>query len=479
MHKRAHRIAGNSFLELISRGFEFFVGTVLVILAARYLGLEDFGEYAFLRSVGIILAPFMTFGSLRILIRDISTNREDAAVYIFTGLILNLIFGLIALLIAALIALIFSIESFDLRVSLLLALLSHLFMAMRQTITSVFISYEKMIYSTFINILSRALVLIFFLIVIYLDYGFLALFIALASANAIGLIAAAVTALSTLVKINNRLDMRHITHILSESYPVALSSFMTQGYTYISVFFLKFFQDITQVSLFQAPQRIIAPLIFLPRAILLASFPSITRLARNDGSFEDLRSVSHYAVKYLFMFTLPVCLFSFAYSSGIIRFFFGTEFLDAQYSFQILIWSLLPLFLNLYFDFAITAIKKQKILMVSNGISFLVSSLLSLVLVQEYGYIGVSWASLIACISLFTVNYYFITKYLGFIRLHDVAIKPVIASVIAYLVILFMGERGIFLSCSVSLGAYFLFLFLLRAFSRDEVKFIRRMARYD
>ncbi len=474
MRNHAHRIAGNGLLELISRGFEIGTATIIVILTARYFGLKEFGEYAFIRSIGFILAPLITFGTVRILIRDIAIKRDQAGIYISTGLIVNILFAVIAYAIAATIAFFFSITSTEYVLSLYLSILSHALIAMRLTVTSVFFASEKLIYSTSTNIFSRSLLLIFVVAVIYTDLGFISIFIALVLANAAGFVVAVFLANRILVKSIWGLDVKHFKYLLKEAYPVALSSSLTQGYTYISVFFIKSFQTVTQVSLFQASQRIIAPLILFPRAFLLALYPTISRLAKKDDSFSSLRILSRYIIKYILILTLPLCLYGTIYRSAIIELIFGKEFLEATNSFQILIWILLPLFLNLFIDFTLTSINKQRVLIVSNGISFAVTLILSLFLVQKYGYIGVCWASLIAYICLFSANYFYLSKYIGFVQIHDIATKAIIASSISYLLVFLLADRyNMLILSTTSFVIYWILLGLFKVVSVNEVDFLK------
>lgn len=478
MEHSAHRIARNSVFVLTAMVVDLFVGLIVVVLAANYLGVQGFGQYAFIRAVGFVLIPLVTFGSQRILIREMSVDKEQAAALVASGLILNVLMAIVAGVIAALIAVAFQLVSKVAIIALCLGMLSEVLMVMIKTVNSVFIAYERMIYKCATSILARLLAILFVGIVIYCDLGFDNLFAALALANAMGLLFAFSILTHKFVTPNWSIKFKRINYLLRESCPIAISTFLSQGYTYVYVFLLKAFQDVIQVSLFQAPQRIIAPLVLLPRSFLFAFVPTLSRMAVNSDSYSGLHYAYRQTLKYIFILTLPVCICGSIYARRIILFLFHKNFAGAIPSFQILIWAIVPLFLNGLLDFLLTSIKKQRVLIISNGLCFLMSCTLGLILVREYGYLGASWASLFSYCGLLVVNFYFTTKYLGFIPIHRIVIRPLLSgSAMCVILMLLVNRVHMVFAVTVGILIYFTLLFLFRTFTADEIEMFRSIIR--
>ena len=474
MEHAASRITKNSTLALIAKASEFAVGAITLILATRYLGLKTFGEYAFLSVIAFTLNPVITWGTLRILIREISIKKDKTSVFLSSGLVLNILLAIVVLVIASIIIFAFHLMSKNSIIAFYLALLSQIIMVMTKTIDTVFIAYEKMIYSFLVTFSSRIVSIIFFLMVIYYDMGIIGLFMALVAANTVGLFSAFLISTYKFVKPQWNINIRYLNYLFKESFPVAISTFMYQGYTNINVFLLKIFQDIVQISLFQAPQRIIAPLFLLPSSFMLAFVPTLSRLGSNNGSYSDLQYAYHKTMKYILIFTLPFTICGTILAPWIVLLLFGKEFSEASATFQILIWTIIPLFANVLLSFILTSIREQKVLIISGIICFIANGVLGLILVPKYGSIGASIGSLFSYVVLFGVNFYYVSKKLEFIPLHRIALQPFFAGSIMYLFIfLLVGKYNMPLLIISAFAVYFGFLFLFKTFTSDEIELFK------
>ena len=133
-------------------------------------------------------------------------------------------------------------------------------------------------------------------------------------------------------------------------------------------------------------------------------------------------------LKYIIIISVPVCIFGKIYALEVIVAFFGQEFSQAAFAFQVLIWSIVFTLANILNEFTITSLHREKFLIASNGGCFLLNCLLNLILVSDYGYMGASVASVFACFLQFSINLYFITRILGGITLYHTLIQPLMAN---------------------------------------------------
>lgn len=478
MENTGERIAKNSLLALVARIVELLTGMLTVIIAARYLGVEDFGLYAFIRAIGLFMAPFIIFGSLRILMRDIAEDNTRAMSFVITGLVLNILAGIIAMVIAAGVAFGFHLTSQTALIALALSLLSQIFLAMIKTVSTVFIAFERIIYDCIVSILSRVLVITFFLGVILFDGGLVGFFISLVLANGLGLLTACTVLSLKFVRFQAKIDLQLVRYLVIESFPVAISGFLAQGYTYINVFLLKLFRSLVELSLFQAPQRMIAPMLLLPRSFLLAFVPTLVRMANREDAYSSLYTAYQKIMKYILILSLPVCIYGTVYASDIILVMFGQEFADASVALQILIWIVAPLFLNNLLDYILSSIKKQRLLMVSNGVCLVSNCGLGIILIRKYGYVGACWTSLFSYVVLLVVNFGFVSRYVGWLSLYQTGFWPFMAGA-AMVGSLLIG--GAFVHPVILIpGTCILYLGVLYAgntFSPDEIQMFANIVR--
>lgn len=470
------RIAANTFFSFIARATELGAGLTTIILAARYLGIYQFGEYAFIRAIVIVAGPIISFGMPRILIRDISINKGCTENLVISGLILNIILGLIAYSLVAMGVISFFNQSEISLQAISIAVFAQIFQIMFSTVCSVFIAYEKILFDMIVIFVSRSLILIFFLAVIVFDLGLISFFYAFALANSIAFIVSFIILYSKCTPIRWCMDIKSMTYLLKEAYPIALAVFMLQGYNNIFIFILKILRDASEISFFQVPQRLIQQTLMIPRSFFLAYVPTLSRMANNNDMTNNLRSTYETILKYILIFMFPICMFLSSFAENLVVLILGEEFINATQSFQILVWVIIILFVNLLLDILLTSIKKQVALIVSSAICLAVSCSLGIILIGKYGYIGACWSMIISDAILTIVNFYFVSKHLGLIPVHRIIIKPLLCcSVLGAFLFEYSGHYHLITLIITGLSMYTALLFLMRSFSREELIFFKRV----
>ena len=463
------RTVNNAFFILIARASELVSGLLIIVLISRYLGVKDFGIYAFITAVSLMLAPVIQLGSSRIIIREISVNRNQTSGFVTSGFILNVCMSLLALLISALIAVIFNLSSAVYIIALSLAILTQTLSAMAYTFKAVFIAYEKAVYNSVTTALTRLLAIISIFFVIRLDMGFIYLFMALTAVSAFGACFSFYILHFQIAKIKLEVNLKLLKYLYKETFPIAISVFFAQGFAYTNVFLLKIFHDVVQISFFQAPQRIITPSIIMYGAAMLAFFPMLARASANNA-IDDLKYILTKMIKYTIILTIPICLCVTVFASKITLLLFGNQFAGATVPFQILTWLIIPAFINFLLVQMLTVIKKQRVLITTNGIGYFINLMMGLALVNKYASVGICWASLFSYIALAMVNFYCVSKYLGLIPMHKIILRPLIAgSVMWGFLYQFADKVNIVPFIIGSFVIYCSSLFLLKTFSRDEI----------
>ena len=261
-------------------------------------------------------------------------------------------------------------------------------------------------------------------------------------------------------------------YLLRESYPIALATFLTQAYTLLNVFILKSFHNMVQVALFQAPQRIITPLLMLPNSFLFAFVPAFSRLASGDiSSLLKLETMYTRLMKYIFIFSIPLCVSITINAQRIIFLVFGEKYQDATFSLQILVWTIVPLFSGVLLSSMLTSIRKQQVLIVSNSVCFLVSLGSGLLLIPKYGHMGASVSTLISYIVLFIFKFYFVSKWLISIPLYKILFHPVWAALSMLFFCIFLDEKIHFMVLAItSFFLYFALLIKIKIIPPDDLK---------
>jgi len=425
----------NSVYILLSRMVEFAAGILLLVLVARYLGVENFGRFAFIRAVGFFLAPIVAFGTMRIIIREISVDKRRTTEIITAGLALNLMLAMVALLAASGVPFIFDFFHGSLVMAVYLSLLAQSCLIMLQTVNAGFLAHEIAGYTAVINISGRILVLSSVFMAIVLRQSFLMIFWWIFIGNLAALtMALGMLRYSGILAGRIRILVSDLKRLLIESYPIAVVVFMTQGNTYLGTFFLRFYRGDWDVAMFESAQRIIAPLAMISTSILLAFVPLLSRLGKDKGAHDRLSKIYVITLKYFFLITFPGCVIMAIFAEPIMLILFSGDFRQAAFAFRILIWTIIPLFASGLLGFLLTSLYKQHLLMISNAACFLVNGLLAFVLVRDFGFTGASVAALISSIVLFGIGYAFVTSLLGSAGIWRIIALPGLISLIFYVV---------------------------------------------
>jgi O-antigen/teichoic acid export membrane protein len=474
--KNKKKIAKGTFFSLFSRLMELGSGLATVVLAARYLGISQFGEYTFIRAIGMLSMQFILFARPRILARDIAVNKNNTCMLIFSGLLTNFIIGILACCIATVVMILFFKTPSHTLQAVNIALLANIFLALLKTLCAVFVAYEKMHFDMIANFISRSLIIAFFLAVVFFDLGLISFFYALALAYSIAFIVVFTIVQFKFVRIQPCINFKNISYVLKESCPITLSVFMVQGKNNIFVFFLKLFRTIEEISLFQTPLRLIQQFMIFPRSFFIAFLPTFSQLASGEDNISTLRNVFETLLKYIFIITLPICIFLSFFAKDIITIILGSEFIQASEVLVIIAWSIILLCIDILLDNILLSLKKQRILIVSSGLSLAVSCLTGFVLVKQYSSIGASWSLIASNVMLVFVNFYYVTKYIGMIKIHSIIYRPVICSSCLWAgLIQFQDAINEFVLIAAGLFFYSFLLYLTRTFNEQEIALFKNI----
>jgi len=461
------RIAKNSSLVLIARATDVLSSILIAGILARYLGVGDYGNYLFIMGLVLTTTAFAHMGLPQILVREMSQDTGAMPKFIRCGLVIT---GAALVLTTLLIFSIgvFSSWNYQMFFAVSAALLSESMVLISGPFISAFISIEKMEYDALVTVTNRLVLIGLLMGIVSRDLGFISIFVTMAIVNFFRL--SAILFISTRLNITSARHVSRVdlTYLLKETLPVGVSFILTQLYLYTNLFLLKILRDPEEVALFQAPFSIILKLQILPVILIVAFAPVMARLATVDDAYKDLRAIYLWLIKHLFIVCLPLAALGVFLAKDIVLLIFGADFLAASLSFQILIWIVGFYFLNIFSDKILQVIFKQRLLILSSGITFSVNVLLSFILISRYGYVGGSIATLISTAILFLMNFFFVAKHINDISLRFM-VKPLVAFLVIMTACYLLRDINMAILFPAGSLAYALMLILLKSFSKSEL----------
>ncbi|HLG31332.1 MAG TPA: polysaccharide biosynthesis C-terminal domain-containing protein, partial [Candidatus Brocadiales bacterium] len=179
--------------------------------------------------------------------------------------------------------------------------------------------------------------------------------------------------------------------------------------------------------------------------------------------------------KFLILIGLPFGIFFSYFSKPFITLILGKAFVDATPVLQIFGWVLALMFLSNLMEKMLLVGGKQAYTMLATVISLCINLALDIILIPKMSYVGASFATLAAEIVMFVLTFYFVFKYVSYIPISKVALKPILASITTCVILFYIYQINIFLAVSCGILVYAIMLFLIKTFTQEEISLFRQL----
>jgi O-antigen/teichoic acid export membrane protein len=471
------RIGKNSFFLLMSRAFGISVTLGIIVVVARYLGVESFGFYALVVAISMAIRPLTDFGFDRIICREISKKKSGADIYLGTTIITKIVFSIVLFSISGLLVSRFSTWNQDINLAIIIAITTELAMSMGQTYLSVIRAFERMEFEFIAITIHRLSTLVLVLMVVLYDLGFTAIFYARFLSSIAYLFISAILLYGKFVRPKFHFNFTLTKYIIRESFPLAISSLLITLIFKVDVFLLKWFGNETDIALFEAPHRLITQMQIFAISISSALFPVLSRNAK--GALNGLlHQYYRNAYKFLLITGAFVATFFYIGERPLITAIFGSGFAEAAISLKILSPTICFLFLSSLQSLFIIAIGRQILNTISIATALMINILLDILLIPDYSYVGASVATLISYFIIIAINSYFINAQGVKIHLFSIFTKTAIAVFIMSSAIFINFPNNIITLISrlcIGLLLYIFSMHLLRVLSQEEISVIKNI----
>lgn len=185
-----------------------------------------------------------------------------------------------------------------------------------------------------------------------------------------------------------RIDFPMWKYLLTNSIPVGGATMVRLLAQQVDVMILSWLTDLRTVGLFSGPYRISMALRFIPQTLAIPLYPMYSRLAIDPEAKAALQTAYERSVKFFVLAGFPVATIFLVFSSKFITLLLGEKYQVALPAMQLLGVAFLPFFVSSPFPFLLTALDKQRFLMVSSLISLGLRIGLNFLLIPIYGYLG-------------------------------------------------------------------------------------------
>ncbi|MFH1193065.1 MAG: flippase [Candidatus Jorgensenbacteria bacterium] len=466
----------NAFWLSVSNIGGRLIRAVIIVYAARVLGAAGYGVFSYALGLAGFFTIFADIGINSILTRNVARDPAQDREIFATAFWLKM-----ALLLCITLMIIFATPHLSNipEATVLIPLVAFLTIAdgIREFCNSYFRAKEKMereaIITTAMNIAITALGFV----ALALSATSYAFTMAYVGSSALGALAGIIILRKEFLGVFSFFRRALIRPILSSALPIAFLTMLASLSLNVDMVMLGWWRTPAELGFYSAAQKIVQVLITFPGIIAISTFPALSRFI---GAHEREREINliEKSVALLFFLALPLAVGGIVLSSSIIGFLYGSEYVPAALSFQILIAMILFVFPGMLFGNLMLAHDQQKKFAPVAFFSSLGNVFFNVLLIPPLGIAGAAIATLFtqgfSNLSLWHIVKR-VTPFRVFFHIKKIAAASVVMGVAAFLMDTIRVH--VLLNIAISGGIYLLSLYALKEHLVMEFKTLLGLAK--
>lgn len=443
--------------------FSFF------IILARNLEPESLGKYFFAISFTTIFAVFIDIGLANVLTRETARKQDNAQNLLSTALSLKLPLAILSLIVTIALVNLLGYSTL-IRHLVYLSCICMILDSFSTTFFAIIRGFHNLKFESIGAVIFQLIVMIFGLIALYSGMGLQWLIGSLVLASCFYFLYSSVILWKKWhINIMPLYNKKLIKTLIKITIPFGIFMILQRFYIYFDSVLLSLIMGDKSVGLYQPAFKIIFALQFIPMAFTASLYPAMSNYWINNK--EKLIITFERAMNYLIIISIPISIGIIALSNQV------TVLLKSNYNgailpIQIIMLALLFIFINFPIGSLLNACDRQKINTINMGIAVAASIILNLILIPKFQVVGAS-ITVLATNALMTILgirwTYKIIQY-NYKKIFITFLKSLISAMIMGLMILYLKSLiNIFFIILISGLVYFIVLFLLSGFKKEDV----------
>ena len=389
-------------LSLIVANLCAFVWTISI---ARYLGVVEYGILSFAISFTVLLGMGTDIGMTTYSTREISADRSRTQKFVNNIIPFKIILSIILFVFTGLLLKLLGYNDLVIEVSLIMSF-ETILICMLNFIVGVFQANEKQKTNAIVGIITSFLLVFVTLTVIYLDLGLIFIALAYAFAYMFNLISMYIVLRKTFGIPKFEVDWPFWKETAKKSLPFGLSIFFYTIYFSIDVVMIQFFAGDYPTGIYNSAYKIVSVFVAFYSIYQAVIFPLMSKLYSEDKNL--LKISFEQSFKYSLLILLPICIGVYFYSPYIINLVYTSEFALASGPMQILIWTVVFMFINGVATSLLNSIGKEFSVTKSYIIAAIFNIVVNCILIPRYTFVGASISTVLSEILILLIMFYYI-----------------------------------------------------------------------
>lgn len=425
---------------------------VMYILVARYLGTFAFGQMSLALTLFYTFQVLAVAGLKTLITREVAKDKTKTDQYLINGSAVVVASSLLAVITMLLFVWVMDYSRDTASIILLLSL-GLLPYSLSAVCEAVFQAWERMHYIAYANVPANIVKVSLVFLMLSQGFNVYHLVIIIVASHIVIAGTEWLLMLRYIIKPRATIDP-HFSLAMTRTTATFLGiDVIIAIWASLQIVLLSKLTSETEVGLFSAAAQLMVPVTLVFQSIVVSIFPTMCQ--RFEPSFQGLRRVANHLIELLLIIALPTAVGLFFLADSVLLLLYGErDFLLASTVLRILVWLLILTALTSALGQVLLASLKEKITLRIVTVNALISLILGVILISQFGLIGAAIATLFTAVINFIQHYVPVSKLLSNIALGSLAWKPIVACLAMAAYLSLVREQEIFLAMPSAAAVY-------------------------
>ena len=407
----------NTFYLTIASVGQKLVAFVYFLFVARILQPEKTGMYFLAVSIAMVFSSIADLGITPVVIRELAKTPEKITYIVQRALALKIPFLLIGYGCTIITAVVLGYQT-EVIVLTAISGLSLLIDSIHLLLYGLLRSQQQLRYEAIGVCLGQVLVAVVggCVLILYPSIGLLLGALVLGSVLNVLLSSRIVYKLFGKQLFFPVWDSHFVKPFFRMAFPFALAAIFVKVYSYIDTILLSQFLDTTVVGLYSIAYKFTYAFQCLPLAFIAAFYPKISWSLVHDR--EGLPNLLRRSFWYMALLVTPLVLGLWLIAKPAVL-LVGTSYADAAPILSVLVFALVPIFLDFPLGSLLNASGNQMTKTMIMGCTMMVNVISNLILIPKFEALGAAYSALISFSFMFVAGFFFVPKIIPHFHFHQ------------------------------------------------------------
>ncbi len=384
---------------------------LLAVIAARYLGPEDFGIFSFALAFVFFFDFILDPGLYHLMIREIARDKAELKKYMLHAFVWKLIAIPIVFLLVVLVINIMH-ESLRIHNAVYLMAMSSFIKSIKDVYRSSLVAHENFKIEAISSIIEKGGLLIFGGLALFMNYGLYGLCWSFVVVRAVDLMIIHILSRQIFEVSRPKFHLDFLKDMLKAGIPIGAYYVTLNLYNYIDTVMISIMRSSEEVGWYSASYKVYEGLLIIPVVIGTVMLPRLS--SGKTGDSYIFKEMVTQGWKYSLILALLVASVGVPLSYDFIFLFYGELYLKSVIALQVLLYGVAFAYMVNFLQTVMISIDRQKVLVLVAILGLVLNVTLNYFAIQTYGYVGAAVVTVIVEALVFMVlSYYIISVSVG------------------------------------------------------------------